>query len=58
MKKILIDSGPLIAVFDSSYRYHQESINFIKSNKYPLITTILIYFDAKRYGVMKYSEPL
>ena len=40
MKKILIDSGPLIALFDSSDRYHQESINFIKQNKYPLITTM------------------
>ena len=40
MKKILIDSGPLIALFDASDRYHQESINFIKSNKYPLVTTL------------------
>jgi uncharacterized protein len=40
MKKILIDSGPLIALFDSSDRYHQESVDFIKQNKYPLITTI------------------
>ncbi len=40
MKKILIDSGPLIALFDSSDRYHQESVDFIKRNKHPLITTI------------------
>lgn len=40
MKKILIDSGPLIALFDASDKYHNEVIKFIKSNKYPLITTL------------------
>ena len=40
MKKILIDSGPLIALFDSSDKYHKMSIDFIKSNKYPLVTTL------------------
>ncbi|MBW1787158.1 MAG: PIN domain-containing protein [Deltaproteobacteria bacterium] len=40
MNKILIDSGPLIALFDSSDKYHQASINFIKTNKYPLVTTL------------------
>lgn len=40
MKKILIDSGPLIALFDSSDKYHQEALNFIKTNKYPLVTTL------------------
>lgn len=40
MKKTLIDSGPLIALFDSSDKYHKVSINFIKSNKYPLMTTL------------------
>ncbi|MBF0412350.1 MAG: PIN domain-containing protein [Desulfamplus sp.] len=41
MKKILIDSGPLIALFDASDKYHNEVIKFIKSNKYPLITTLV-----------------
>ena len=40
MKKILIDSGPLIALFDASDKYHHDAINFIKTNKYPLITTL------------------
>ena len=40
MKKILIDSGPLIALFDSSDRYHQAAVDFIKTNKYPLATTL------------------
>lgn len=40
MKKILIDSGPLIALFDSSDKYHSKVIEFIKHNKFPLISTI------------------
>jgi predicted nucleic acid-binding protein len=40
MKKILIDSGPLIALFDASDKYHGKAVNFIKTNKYPLVTTI------------------
>jgi len=40
MKKILIDSGPLIALFDRNDKYHIASIEFIKNNRYELITTI------------------
>jgi len=40
MKKILIDSGPLIALFDSYDKYHSVAVNFIKTNNHPLITTI------------------
>ena len=40
MKKILIDSGPLIALFDASDKYHNKAVSFIKSNKFPLVTTI------------------
>jgi len=40
MKKILIDSGPLIALFDASDKYHTDAVNFIKTNKYSLVTTI------------------
>jgi uncharacterized protein len=40
MKKILIDSGPLIALFDSSDKYHLKVIEFIKQNQFPLVTTI------------------
>ena len=38
--KILIDSGPLIALFDRNDEYHQASVEFIKKNKSELITTI------------------
>jgi predicted nucleic acid-binding protein len=40
MKKILMDSGPLIALFDSDDTYHHASVEFIKSNQCELITTI------------------
>jgi len=40
MKKTLIDSGPLIALFDRDDRYHKASVEFIKNNRYELITTI------------------
>ncbi len=40
MKKTLIDSGPLIALFDRNDKYHAASIEFIKTNRSELITTI------------------
>ena len=40
MKKILIDSGPLIALFESSDRYHSKALEFIQQNSSQLITTI------------------
>ncbi|HHJ40422.1 MAG TPA: PIN domain-containing protein [Methylothermaceae bacterium] len=40
MNKILIDSGPLIALFDRSDKYHQASTEFIKKNRSELITTL------------------
>ena len=41
MKKIIIDSGPLIALFDASDKYHHKAVNFIKNNKYPLVTALV-----------------
>lgn len=46
MKKILIDSGPLIALFDASDKYHHKAVNFIKTNKYPLVTTLASITEA------------
>jgi len=40
VKKILIDSGPLVALFDASDQYHQSSLEFLKYNQYPLVTTL------------------
>jgi len=39
MKKTLIDSGPLIALFDKSDKYHQKCLEFIKEYRGELITS-------------------
>jgi predicted nucleic acid-binding protein len=39
MQKTLIDSGPLIALFDRSDRYHTRVIEFLKRYKGELITS-------------------
>ncbi|VAW43145.1 hypothetical protein MNBD_CHLOROFLEXI01-2890 [hydrothermal vent metagenome] len=40
MKKTLIDSGPLIALFNRRDSYHAASVEFIKVNRSELVTTI------------------
>jgi len=40
MKKILIDSGPLVALFDASDTYHQPVLEFLRQNRHPLVTTL------------------
>ncbi|MBN4069108.1 PIN domain-containing protein [Beggiatoa alba] len=40
MKKALIDSGPLIALFNRNDRYHIACVEFIKANRSELVTTI------------------
>lgn len=39
MQSILIDAGPLIALFNKSDSYHLKAISFLKELKRPLITT-------------------
>lgn len=39
MKKTLIDSGPIIALFDKSDKYHSKVLNFIKSFNGEFITS-------------------
>lgn len=40
MQKTLIDSGPLIALFDADDKHHKKAVKFIKDNKFPLVTTL------------------
>jgi len=46
MKKILIDSGPLIALFDRNDKYHLASIKFIKDNNSELVTSLASVTEA------------
>lgn len=46
MKTILVDSGPLIALFDADDKYHSVSVDFIKRNKRPLATTLANITEA------------
>jgi len=39
MQKTIIDSGPIIALFDGSDKYHQIVVNFLKSFKGELISS-------------------
>jgi predicted nucleic acid-binding protein len=39
MKNILIDAGPLIALFDRSDKYHLKAISFLKTLERGLVTT-------------------
>jgi len=39
MQKTLIDSGPLIALFDRSDKYHDTILEFLKTFKGELVTT-------------------
>ena len=40
MQSILIDSGPMIALFDASDKYHRQSAEFIKATNARLITSL------------------
>lgn len=40
MAKILIDTGVFVALFDGDDKFHQKSVDFIKNNKSPLVTTL------------------
>jgi predicted nucleic acid-binding protein len=46
LNTILIDAGPLIALFDKDDKYHKKVINFIKNKKYRFITTIAVITEV------------
>lgn len=62
MKRILIDSGPLIALFDGSDRHHQPAKEFIKNNSAELITSLasitetLHLLDFNRHAQLDFLE--
>lgn len=46
MKSILIDAGPLIALFDKSDNYHTQALTFLKNFKGTLFTTWPVITEA------------
>ncbi|OGL46742.1 MAG: pilus assembly protein [Candidatus Schekmanbacteria bacterium RBG_13_48_7] len=45
-RRVLIDSGPLIALFDKDDRYHQQAINFIRKFEGELITNYAVITEV------------
>ena len=43
---ILIDAGPLIALFDSSERHHRPVKAFLKKNPYRYISTLAVFTEV------------
>ncbi len=39
MSSILVDAGPLIALFDKSDQHHSRALSFLKKNQAPLLST-------------------
>jgi predicted nucleic acid-binding protein len=46
MQKTLIDSGPLIALFDKSDSYHLKVLNFLKNYKGKLVTSVAVVTEV------------
>jgi predicted nucleic acid-binding protein len=46
LKTILIDSGPIIALFDRDDNYHKQIIDFVKKEKYRFITTTAVITEV------------
>lgn len=46
LNTILIDAGPLIALFDKDDRYHKKIIEFIKNRKFKFITTTAVITEV------------
>lgn len=46
LNTILIDAGPLIALFDKDDNYHKKIKDFIKFGKYKFVTTTAVITEA------------
>lgn len=43
---IVLDAGPLIALFDGSDRYHAAAVDFIRNTRQPLMTNATVLAEA------------
>ena len=46
LNTILIDAGPLIALFDKDDNFHKKMIDFIRTKKYKFITTTAVLAEV------------
>ncbi len=40
MPSVLLDTGVIVALFNNKDKHHHKSVQFIKNNRHPLVTTI------------------
>ncbi|MDR0639372.1 MAG: PIN domain-containing protein [Spirochaetaceae bacterium] len=43
---ILIDAGPLIALFDRSDRYHRQIVDFLRKDEYRFVSTLAVLTET------------
>jgi predicted nucleic acid-binding protein len=43
---VLVDSGPLIALFDRSDRHHAEAVAFVRKHRGPMITNVAVMTEV------------
>jgi len=46
LNTVLIDSGPLIALFDRDDSYHEKVLNFIRNKKFKFVTTLAVVTEV------------
>ena len=46
MPAVLVDSGPLIALFDASDRHHAAAVRFIRSHQGPLVSNVAVLTEV------------
>ena len=46
MQSIVVDSGPFIALFDGSDRYHDAAVRFLRRNRLPLISNLPVITEV------------
>jgi uncharacterized protein len=46
MPAVLVDSGPLIALFDGSDAYHQRAVEFVRSHRGALVTNVAVLTEV------------
>jgi len=46
LNTILIDSGPLIALFDKDDNFHDKILDFIKDKKFKFVTTLAVLTEV------------